>query len=285
MYVAFASPATGGPDFAGTLTVTSPSPTPRDPHPDCAGGGPAPGGFGPRHRPLGQHVRADRCARRAEGRPGDPGGRPLRGILKDNDRIGLVRFNQNAANPGTCCRPSSQAGDPASGAGRAAIRAALTTTNLAPTGSTSIGGGTILGSNVLDAAVATARAVIVLTDGIQNTAPDIPAARSAVAAKSPRQRVFAIGLGLNQLEDSLIQLASVSNGTAHITGELAADREFLLQKLYVQILSDVADEAFVEDPVELIYPGTSRATDIWIGEVDVAVTSSSATASSLHIPP
>jgi len=127
-----------------------------------------------------------------------------------------------------------------------------------------------LGSTVLDSAVATARAVLVLTDGIQNTAPDIPAATAAVAAKSPRQRVFAVGLGLNQLEDRLVQLASVTNGVAQITGELAGDREFLLQKLYVQILSDVSDEAFVQDPTEVIYPGMQRATDVWIGEVDVS---------------
>jgi|GEM_PF-721747 len=191
-------------------------------------------------------------------------------LLKDNDRIGAVRFNNTAQNPGDVLQPLAVAGDPVSGAGRAAVRAALTPASLTPAGSTSIGGGTILGSAVLDAAVATARAVIVLTDGIQNAAPDIPTATTQVSAKSPRQRVFAVGLGLNQLEDRLVQLASVTNGVAQITGELVGSREFLLQKLYVQILSDVGDEAFVQDPVEVIYPGMERATEVWIGEVDVA---------------
>ena len=65
--------------------------------------------------------------------------------------------------------------------------------NLTPSGNTSIGAGILLGSTVLDAAVAPSRALIVLTDGIQNTDPDIPAATAAVAVKSPKQRVFAIG--------------------------------------------------------------------------------------------
>ena len=45
-------------------------------------------------------------------------------------------------------------------------------------------------------------------------------------------------------------------------------KEFLLQKLYVQILSDVADEAFIKDPRDVLLPGERRATDITIGEVD-----------------
>lgn len=47
-------------------------------------------------------------------------------------------------------------------------------------------------------------------------------------------------------------------------------REFLLQKLYVQILSDVGDEAFVHDPVQVAHSGQRQATSIWLGEVDVA---------------
>jgi hypothetical protein len=146
----------------------------------------------------------------------------------------------------------------------------LTTGNLAPSGATSIGGGTILGSAILDGAVANSRALIVLTDGIQNSAPDIPTATTTVAGKNPRQRVFAVGLGLNQLEDQLVQIASVTNGVAQITGDLVGEREFLLQKLYVQILSDVSDEAFVRDPVETLPAGGTNATDVFIGEVDVA---------------
>jgi hypothetical protein len=162
------------------------------------------------------------------------------------------------------------AGDPVGGAGRAAARAALSPANLTPSGMTSIGAGIIRGSTVLDGGSADARALVVLTDGWQNTSPDIPVGTATVLSKTPRQRVFAVGLGLNQLEDRLNQIASVTNGTAQITGELVDEREFLLQKLYVQILSDAADEAFVRDPKQVVMPGEKQSTPIYLGEVDVA---------------
>jgi hypothetical protein len=62
----------------------------------------------------------------------------------------------------------------------------------------------------------------------------------------------------------------VTNGVAQITGDLVADKEFLLQKLYVQILADASDEAFVRDPASTLFPGQRRATSVLIGEVDVA---------------
>ncbi|WP_018622927.1 M64 family metallopeptidase [Spirosoma luteum] len=273
VYVAFSSPAIGGPDFNGMLTVT----TPDDPITTSASLSLSTRAIDP---PAVDSVLViDRSGSMSEP-TGVPGASKMDlaiqaanlyiALLKDNDRIGVVRFNQVANNPGDILQPLVLAGDPATGAGRASARGVLSLANLTPSGNTSIGGGTILGSNVLDSASATARAIVVLTDGIQNTSPDIPAASTAVAAKMPRQRVFAVGLGLNQLEDKLIQLASVTNGVAQITGELAGDREFLLQKLYVQILSDVADEAFVQDPTNVLTPGSEQATDVYIGEVDVA---------------
>ncbi|GAA4439505.1 hypothetical protein GCM10023091_21780 [Ravibacter arvi] len=274
VYVAFASPATGGPGFSGPVTVT----TPDDPVTSSVTLNLSATAVDP--PPVDSVLVIDRSGSMSEP-TGVPGASKMDlaiqaanlyvSLLKDNDRIGIVRFNHQAANPGDVLQSLVVAGDPVSGSGRTAARNVLTTTNLNPGGNTSIGGGTLLGSAVLDSAVATARAVVVLTDGIQNTSPDIPAASAAVSAKSPRQRIFAVGLGLNQLEDQLVQLASVNNGLAQITGELAGDREFLLQKLYVQILTDVADEAFVQDPTLILYPGTEQATDVYIGEVDVAV--------------
>lgn len=274
VYVAFSSPAAGDPDFNGNLTISTPDDaiTPSVTLNLIARAIDPP--------PVDSVLVIDRSGSMSEP-TGVPGASKMDlaiqaanlyiALLKDNDRIGVVRFNHSANNPGDVLQTLIVAGDPETGAGRASARGVLTAANLSPTGNTSIGGGTILGSTVLDAAVANARAVVVLTDGIQNTSPDIPAASTAVAAKTPRQRVFAVGLGLNQLEDKLVQLASVNNGVAQITGELAGDREFLLQKLYVQILSDVADEAFVQDPTNVLFPGTEQATDIYIGEVDVAV--------------
>lgn len=187
-------------------------------------------------------------------------------LLKDTDRIGIVRYNHEARDPQDILLGMRVAND----AGKNLAMASLVPANLVPDGFTSIGGGMILGSNVLDDGEANARAVVVLTDGIQNRSPDIPEAQGLITAKTPRQRVFSIGLGLNQLEDRLNQIATATNGTAQITGDLIDEREFLLQKLYVQILSDVSDEAFVKDPKRVALPGESQSTSVYLGEVDVS---------------
>ena len=190
-------------------------------------------------------------------------------LLKDNDGIGVVRYNHHSDASDRLLGVTT-AGLPDSGAGRVAARGVLTPANFSPAGTTSIGAGIINGSAGLDTGTAGARALVVVTDGRQNTDPDIPEGTSVVLSKIPRQRVFAVGLGLNQLEDKLEQIASFTAGTAQITGELVDDREFLLQKLFVQILSDVSDEAFVHDPVRVALPGEKQATSFFICEVDVA---------------
>ena len=197
-------------------------------------------------------------------------GELLVALLRENDRLGVVRYNQASGPADVLLNPRTM-GAVGTGAGRAAARSALDVANLTPTGATSIGAGIINGSGVLSTAgTSPARALVVLTDGLQNTAPDVPTAQTTVATTTPRQRVFAVGLGLNQLEDTLEQIASTTNGFAQITGELVDQREFLLQKLYVQILTDLLEEAFVRDPVDVLHPGQSRATPVAIGDVDVA---------------
>ncbi len=187
-------------------------------------------------------------------------------LLKDNDRIGVVRYNDEARDPQDILLGLTLA----DGAGKSAANGVLTPASLSPAGFTSIGGGIILGSSVLDAGGSDARAIVVLTDGIQNRSPDVPAAQADVQTKSPTQRVFSVGFGLNQVAATLEQIASVTNGSAQITGDLVDQKEFLLQKLYVQILSDVSDEAFVKDPKGLAFPGQTQDTIVHLAEVDVS---------------
>jgi len=273
VFVAFTSTDVGGPDFIGSLDMT----TLDDP-------------FNPNEQidllakavppmPIDSVLVFDRSGSMSEptGVPGQrkvdlaiEAGKLYVALLKNNDQIGIARFNNVANDPADILLNMEVVGEPGDGLGRDDANAKLIPANLNPSGNTSIGAGILLGSKVLDSAVANSRALIVLTDGIQNTAPDIPVATAAVSAKVPKQRVFAVGLGLNQLEDKLVQIASVTNGVAQITGDLVGYKEFLLQKLYVQILSDVSDEAFVKDPLSIVMPGQKRATKIYLGEVDVA---------------
>lgn len=270
VFVAFTSSPAGGPDFAGSLQVTAPgsSPATVDLHARAV---PPP--------PVDSVLVIDRSDSMS-GPTGVPGKTKVdlaieaanlyTSLLKDNDRIGLVRYNDHANNPGDVLLTLEVAGDGSPGTGRGDMPGKLTLANLDPDGFTSIGGGILLGSSVLDAAVANSRAIVVLTDGIQNRSPDIPDATATVLAKTPRQRVFAIGLGLNQLEDKLHQIATVTNGVAQITGDIVGYKEFLLQKLYVQILSDASDEAFVTDPLSVVPGGQKRSTNVYLGEVDVS---------------
>ncbi len=271
VFVAFTSSNVGGPNFSGSLQVTTPDDplTPLVTVDLLALAIPPP--------PVDSVLVFDRSGSMSEA-TGIPGkqkvdlaieaGQLYISLLKDNDRIGLVRFNNAAQDPQDILLSMELVGGP--GNGRADALNALTLANLNPSGNTSIGAGILLGSQVLDSAVANSRALVVLTDGIQNTLPDIPDATATVSTKLPRQRVFAVGLGLNQLEDKLVQIASVTNGVAQITGDIVGYKEFLLQKLYVQILSDVSDEAFVKDPLGIVLPGQRRATPVYLGEVDVA---------------
>lgn len=273
IFVAFTASSTGGTDFLGSLQVTSAEDPANSPITvDLqARAVPPP--------PVDSVLVIDRSGS-MNGATGVPGQTKIDhaieaanlylSLLKDNDRVGLVRYNHVANRPGDVLLDLEVAGNGSAATGRANVRAQLTLANLNPSGLTTIGGGILLGSDVLDAAVADSRAIVVLTDGIQNTAPDIPGATSTVSAKTPRQRVFAVGLGLNQLEDKLHQIASATNGVAQITGDLVGHREFLLQKLYVQILSDVSDEALVTDPRSVVPPAQSRSTTVYLGEVDVS---------------
>ena len=107
---AFSSPATGGPDFNGTLTVT----TPDDPVTPSVGLGLVARAVDP--PPVDSVLVIDRSGSMSEptGVPGATrsdlaiqAANLYVSLLKDNDRIGVVRFNITPRIPGTCCRPSS----------------------------------------------------------------------------------------------------------------------------------------------------------------------------------
>ena len=273
VFVAFTSTPSGGPNFSGQLTVNTPDDVinPSDTVTLTA--------QAIQPSPVDSVLVIDR-SNSMQGSTGVPNEQKVDhaikaaqlyvSLLKQNDRIGVVRYNHQARDPQDILLTLRVAGDLTAGPGRLAAASVINETNLNPSGFTTIGGGILLGSKVLDAAVANSRALIVLTDGIQNRSPDIPTATTAVSAKTPRQRVFAVGLGLHQLEDRLKQIATVTNGMTQITGELVAYKEFLLQKLYVQILSDVSDEAFVKDPQRVAHAGQNQANLVYLGEVDVS---------------
>ncbi|MBD0776387.1 VWA domain-containing protein [Maribacter sp. ANRC-HE7] len=187
-------------------------------------------------------------------------------LMKDIDRTGVIGFNTSTDELiGLTLAGSLGAGN------RGTIKNVIDISNLNPTGGTSVGAGIIAASDLLDASTADDKAIIVLTDARQNVDPSIAEANVVVSGKSPQQRVFAVGLGLNQIEENLDLMASLTDGYTQITPDLVGSKEFLLQKLYVQILSDVEDSAFVKDPYRVLQGGNKQFTEIKISELETSV--------------
>jgi len=274
VFVSFRAPYAGGPNFNGTLNIDAPDDT-TDPSTTLQLSGrsiPVPD--------VDTVLVLDRSGSMS-GETGDSGNSKIDhaiyasnlyiSLMNDGDKIGVVRYNDHSDEAhGDLLLDLVDAGPLDDGDGRRQARLKLNINDLAPHGMTSIGAGIILGSDVLDGASANSRALVVLTDGRQNTDPTIVHGKNHVLAKIPSQRVFGVGLGLNQLEDSLHEIATVTNGTAQITGDLVDEKEFILQKLFVQILSDVSDNAFIRDPRCIVQPSGKEYSDINIGETDLS---------------
>jgi len=110
---------------------------------------------------------------------------------------------------------------------------------------------------------------VVLTDGRENEGVTIEEAKAVILDKTPAQRLFAVGFGLDQLTAGVASAASETGGVAFVTGDVVADKEFLLQKLFVQILSDEADWSMISDPVRRMGGGESGSTYVHVGETDL----------------
>ncbi|HUP20801.1 MAG TPA: M64 family metallopeptidase [Gemmatimonadota bacterium] len=187
-------------------------------------------------------------------------------MLRDEHRIGIVRYNQAAAIPDDVLL---DLGDPVGeSSARDDALSVLASSELDPAGSTAIGEAMLTASEVLAAGTTPTHVMVVLTDGRQNRGIAIPEAREAIETRVPAQRVYAVGIGLDQYQREIQQIATVNGGAAHVTGELTGEREFLLHKLYAQMLSDVAGGALIRDPKHALAAGERLATRIQVCRVD-----------------
>ncbi|MEZ4600111.1 MAG: M64 family metallopeptidase [Syntrophotaleaceae bacterium] len=186
------------------------------------------------------------------------------GMLRENQRVGIVRFNQQSENPGDVLLDLADVG----GDSQAQAWQVLESDALDPQGDTAIGEGMITGSDVLAGAAVEKRALVVLTDGRQNTGIGIEEARQTIAGRVPPQRVYAVGIGLDQYQREVGEIATANGGAAFVTGELTGSREFLLHKLYAQILADLGGGSLIRDPQLVLRPGARHRTDIEVCGAD-----------------
>jgi hypothetical protein len=192
-------------------------------------------------------------------------------LMGDADHLGIVRFDNNHANPADRLIQMTLAGPLGS---RTALRDALTTgTPLAPAGSTSIAGGMQLGMEVLEALANPSnhkRAMLVMTDGHHNTAPNYPAAIADInAAAQGIPRVFALGVGLDVIDSEFDAIVTLTKGYAYQTGTVVTDTK--VQELFSKILRDVVNADFADDPAVVVLPGQSQATAVTVGDTDYQV--------------
>jgi hypothetical protein len=190
--------------------------------------------------------------------------------MLQNDSIGIVRFNQTA----DLLMPVTKAGPVIVGGGRIAATGHITSSELDPAGSTSIGAGVVLSKQALDASQTAASphydvlAQLVLTDGMENTPPYLSQVSSSITANT-----FAIGLGNpeNISTAALNTLTQGHNGYLLITGTLTPDQAARLNKYFLQILAGITNANIILDPHGNLGFGTEHRIPFKVVEADMGL--------------
>jgi hypothetical protein len=137
-----------------------------------------------------------------------------------------------------------------------------------PTGDTSVGGGIQAANAVLAAAAAsyTQHALVVVTDGMENTAPLINTVAPTVADPT---RLFAVGIGRSQDVDTskLQALSGNQGGYLLLTGAFGSIDELMLSKYLLRILTNASNLDMLLDPPIVLGAGITRVP-FFVSEFD-----------------
>ena len=192
--------------------------------------------------------------------------------------IAVVRFDHDAYAPNDATWPGLEItrinSDDISDNGREDAIDAVNAHAVNPAGATSVGDGLVQARNVLNAIPAADydfRALIVLTDGLENRAQWL-----ADVGGSIDNRTFAIGLG-NETQVNTFALQTIANGTGGyllLTGLLdsSIDDRFRLSKFFLQIMAAVTNNNIILDPSGYISPGTTIRIPFYISDSDIDTT-------------
>ena len=98
------------------------------------------------------------------------------------------------------------------------------------------------------------KTMVVFTDGFEDRQPWI---HEVVANGLINDRIYAVGVGdaASTQNDILRDIADNSGGFMNVTGALAIDDEFLLEKFFIQVLAGVVNNQIVKDPAGALIPG------------------------------
>lgn len=184
-------------------------------------------------------------------------------LVQLNNGVGLVRFDHDAY-PGIGV---TQIVDAAS---RALVHDAVMAHDTNPLGLTSVGDGLALALTTLNPVAGyTNKAIVVLTDGIENS----PQSIADVMLGSLGERTFAIGLGsASQVDTAKLSLvANNTDGYLLLTGNLTPDTDdyFRLTKYFHQILAGITNTSIVTDPSGTLLPGGTVRIPFVFNEADI----------------
>ncbi|MDQ6907016.1 MAG: M64 family metallo-endopeptidase, partial [Chloroflexota bacterium] len=191
-------------------------------------------------------------------------------VMLPGDGIGIVRFDDTSQ----ILMPITDVGPAVIGGGRTTAQGIINSAQLDPAGSTSIGAGVINGKQALDTAQALGTphydvtAMVVLTDGEENTAPFLSAVGSSITANT-----FAVGLGIpaNISTAALATLTQGHNGYLLITGSLTPDQSSRLAKYFLQILAGITNANVILDPQGYLVYGAEQRIPFTVTEADMGL--------------
>jgi hypothetical protein len=183
---------------------------------------------------------------------------------RQGDGVGMVSFDNNAY-PGVAVTKNN-----GTGFDLAPVVTGIQT--LQPQGATSIGAGLQLGRITLNPVTGyDHQAIIVFTDGLENTAPYIADVQSSI-----NDRTFAIGLGTAQQVSvgALTALVNNTGGSMLLSGNLSPsiDDYFRLSKYFLQVLAGVQNTNIVTDPSGYILSGMKVRIPFELNETDIEST-------------
>jgi hypothetical protein len=215
------------------------------------------------------HVRGRR-RRHHQGRQAARGRGHIHQRHAQGDGLSVVRFDDTSQ----ILMPVTDVGPTMTGMGRMAALGHIKGPEIDPAGSTSIGAGVVSGKQTLDDAQAAASphydvtAMIVLTDGMENTPPFLNTVGGSITANT-----FAIGLGLpeNISVEALNTLTQGHNGYLLVTGMLTPDQSQRLSKYFVQALAGVTNANVVLDPHGVLTFGAEHHIPFFVAETDMGM--------------
>ena len=180
---------------------------------------------------------------------------------------------------------------------KAAMQAAFA--SMTPSGATNIAGGAIHGAEQLavvhpDSPPALKKAMVVLTDGIENRcyqqggmgawysigggqmrSPDLTMRTTSVWSAPANAKVYAIGLGTPaEVNSDVLQDLATGTGASYQGAEdLTGKQFFLLEKYYTQIFMETAGLAQIQDPFYTLALGQKHVHvfDIFPGDVNCMI--------------